>query len=271
MNWTFHTIESNGQRIHYRRNQGGAGKPAFILAHGFSDDGGCWPLVAAALDQRYDLIALDARGHGKSSDPFEGYSTADHAADYAGLIAGLGLHKPIILGHSMGAINALALAALYPNLPGKILLEDPPPAWHFPFNPNAQDRDAARRSAMRDWLVGLKRKLHTEIVTEVRGNHPNWHEAEFEPWADSKQRVSMNVLNGGGAGLDWAAILPHVTCPALLITAEPALGGIVADEHVASLKQHLLQVRVQHIANAGHSIRREQFAAYMAAVNDFLA
>jgi pimeloyl-ACP methyl ester carboxylesterase len=270
MNWTFHTLESNGQRIHYRRNQSGAGKQVFILAHGFSDDSGCWPLVAAALNERYDLIALDARGHGKSSDPSEGYSTADHAADYAGLITGLGLQKPIMLGHSMGAINTLAVAALYPQLLGKILLEDPPPAWHFPYTPHTQDRDAVRRSAMRDWIMGLKRKLHAEIVSEVKGNHPKWDEVEFEPWADSKQRVSLNVLNGGGVGLDWAVILSNVTCPALLITSDPALGGLVTDEHVASLKRYLPNLKVQHIANAGHSIHREQFSAYMTTVNAFV-
>ena len=80
----------------------------------------------------------------------------------------------------------------------------------------------------------------------------------------------MNVLNGGGASLDWGALLPKVTCPALLLTADPALGAILSDAHVASLKQLVPHMRVQHIPNAGHSIRREQFVAYMAAVNGFL-
>jgi len=268
-NWTFHTIDTNGIQMHYRRS--GGDKPPFILAHGFSDDGGCWPLVADALVDRYDVIALDARGHGKSSDPSEGYGSAEYAADYAGLIIGLGLVKPILLGHSMGAINALAMAALYPELPGKILLEDPPPFWHpFVNDPVAGDNEVKRRAGTRSWMVGVKRKLHAEIVADVKRNHPAWDEAEFMPWAESKQRFSMNVLNGGGASLDWGVLLPKVTCPALLLTADPALGAILSDAHVASLKQLVPHMRVQHIPNAGHSIRREQFAVYMAAVNGFI-
>ena len=51
----------------------------------------------------YDVIMPDARGHGRSDAPEEGYGDAFFAADLAAVIQGLGLDHPPILGHSMGA------------------------------------------------------------------------------------------------------------------------------------------------------------------------
>jgi len=45
----------------------------------------------------------DARGHGLSNAPENGYSSSDHAADLAGFIDALGLERPAVGGHSMGA------------------------------------------------------------------------------------------------------------------------------------------------------------------------
>src|SRR3712207_1489803 len=105
--WQSSDIEANGIRLHYTRT--GGAKPALVLAHGFSDDGLCWTPVADVLAQDYDVIMVDARGHGRSAAPEQGYTSIDHANDLAGLIAALGLDRPAVLGHSMGAASALAL------------------------------------------------------------------------------------------------------------------------------------------------------------------
>src|SRR3954468_15126333 len=99
--WPAGDIEVNGLRLHYSRT--GGDKPPLVLAHGVTDDGLCWTPVAEALEMDYDVIMVDARGHGGSDAPEAGYDSATQAADLAGVIAALGLHKPAILGHSMGA------------------------------------------------------------------------------------------------------------------------------------------------------------------------
>ena len=63
----------------------------------------------------------------------------------------------------------------------------------------------------------------------------------------------------------------RITCPALLITADPALGALVTPESAAALQVLAPQTRIAHIAGAGHSIHREQFARYMDTVSAFLA
>ena len=117
-----------------------------MLAHGVTDAGPCWTPVAEALAPEYDAIMVDARGHGHSDAPERGYGPAEQAEDLAGVIAALGLQRPAVLGHSMGAATALVLAGTYPDVPGAILLEDPPAWWTgWASTPAARERQVAMR------------------------------------------------------------------------------------------------------------------------------
>jgi N-formylmaleamate deformylase len=268
--WQSGDIEANGIRLHYIRTGDGS-KPPVVLAHGFSDDGLCWTPVAAALESDYDVVMVDARGHGKSEGPETGYSIAANAADLHGVIVGLGLKRPAILGHSMGGATALALAGTYPDVPGAILVEDP---GGLNFNPAPRDpEEDAKRSAGRfGWIIALKRKTREELLADQRAAKPHWSEAELGPWADSKLRLSFNVLNHrGGPPADWPALLPEIQCPSLLITADPARGAIVSPETAKQVEGMIPRLQIAHIPEAGHSIRRDQFDHYMSAVRDFLS
>ena len=123
--WQSAELEANGLRLHYTRT--GGDKPPLVLAHGFSDDGLCWTPVARALEDDYDMIMIEARGHGQSQAAEQNYSDVDLGNDLAGAIAALGLRRPAVLGHSMGAATALALAGAHPrsecrqaSTPGKV-------------------------------------------------------------------------------------------------------------------------------------------------------
>ena len=265
--WQSGDIEVNGLRMHTTRT--GGAMPPVVLAHGFSDDGLCWTPVAEVLAAAYDVIMVDARGHGRSSGPERGYGFEAQVGDLAGVIEGLGLVRPAVLGHSMGAATALALAGRHPELPRAILLEDPPPWWATPArsvsDPGWQARTRAR-------MVELKRKTRDELIAAERIASPGWSEAELGPWADAKLRFSFNVLSRDEEpARDWRQIISAITCPVLLITADPERGSLVTAEAAADLKAMLPQARIAHIAGAGHSIRREQFANYMDVVGRFLA
>jgi len=265
--WTSGNVEVDGLRLHYTRT--GGDKPQVVLVHGFSDDGLCWTPVAEALEGDYDLIMVDARGHGRSDGPEQGYGPQEMAGDLAGAIAELGLQRPAVLGHSMGAATALVLAGTRPELVGAILLEDPPAWWAPSFDPGA---DAVRWAWMRAMLIDLKRKTRQELLTVKRAESPAWSEAELGPWAEAKLRFSFNALDRVGPGaVDWQATMRRITCPALLITADPALGAIISEQEAAALKALVPQLRVAQIPGAGHNIRREQFARYLEIVRAFLS
>jgi pimeloyl-ACP methyl ester carboxylesterase len=265
--WQSSFIESNGMKLHYTRT--GGDKPPLLLAHGFSDDGLCWTPVADRLAADYDIVMVDARGHGRSTGPESGYGNDDHAADLAGVIAGLGLKRPPVLGHSMGALTTIVLASRYPDLVSAALLEDPPAFWVEPA-PAAPNADWQKQ--MRMWITELKRKLPDELIAEQRAASPGWSEAELRPWAESKLRLSFNVLNRADAPWpDWRALVQGITCPTLLITADVELGGLVGPEAADQFRALLPHVQMAHLPGAGHSIHREQFEPYMEAVTRFLA
>lgn len=265
--WQSDTIASNGLRIHYTRT--GGDKPPLVLAHGFSDDGLCWTPVAAALQDDYDIIMTDARGHGRSDAPEEGYALTDMAADLAGVITGLGLDRPAILGHSMGGATTMVLAGTYPELPGAILIEDSGARnLASSQSPDVRERMAQARAN----LTAQKGKTREQIIAEGRARSPTWPEAEWGPWADAKLRFNLNAINRMGTSVvNWEELLRRITCPALLITADPALGAMVTPEMATTMQGLIPQLRVAHVAGAGHNIRREQFDRYMDAVRSFLS
>ena len=265
--WQSDTIQTNGIRLHVTRT--GGAKPPLVLAHGYSDDGLCWTPVAEELAMAYDVVMPDARGHGLSDAPDGDYGPIEQAADLAGVIEGLGLQRPIIVGHSMGAMTTLTLAGRYPALPGAIALEDPPPWWADdcvpPFGEEWQRQTRA-------WIVGLQQQTVPEIIAAQRAHQPNWPSAEFKPWAAAKLRVHLNSLNRlAPLNINWPALLASVQCPVLLMTAEPALGALVSARQAAALQDSVPQTRIIHFAEAGHSIRRDQFQGYMNVIHRFCA
>ena len=261
-------VETNGIRLHYTRT--GGDKPPIVLAHGVTDAGPCWTPLAEALPE-YDVIMVDARGHGLSDGPERGYGPVEQAANLASVITELTLQRPVILGHSMGAATALVLAGIYPDLPGAILLEDPPAWW-----PSWTDTPAARERqvAMRERALRLRGKTHEELIAGQRAEQPGWSDAELQPWAEAKQRFNLNVLSvfdqNNAASVDWPAVLRRITCPALLITGDPERGAIVTDESASALKTLAPHLEIAHVPESGHNIRRDQFDRYLEVVRGYL-
>jgi N-formylmaleamate deformylase len=263
--WTSGFVDSNDIRLHYNRT--GGDKPPVVLCHGITDSGLCWTPVAQVLEANYDVVMVDARGHGQSSTPVSGYTRADHAADVADLIDLLGLDRPALVGHSMGAGVAAVVAAKYPQMVSRIVLEDPP--WRM-GQQSQEERMAARAQWQRD-IKAHQSKSDEELLAFVRQRSPTWGEGELSPWVVAKKSVSPAVLNFIDDEHRWQDDVDEITCPVLLVRADPELGAIVGPETVEYVTGKNDNIQVVHIPGAGHNIRREQFNAYIAAVIAFLA
>lgn len=267
-NWQDGDITANGIRLHYVRT--GGDKLPVVLAHGLTDNGLCWMRLAQALEHEYDLIMVDARGHGKSESADRGYGSADHAADYAGAIQALGLMRPAMIGHSMGAATSTYLAAHYPGLVRCILLEDPP--WRSKHEAAPQEEQIAMAERWRQEVVARKGMRLQAIIAQGREQRPMWPEEEFAEWAESKRQVSPNALDYARyPSKHWTEVVGNIDCPALLLIGDVEHGAIVSPEVAQDVAVLNPRVQVAHIAGAGHSIRREQFDAYLQAISTFLA
>ena len=261
--WTEARVTVDGLEFHYIRT-GDGNKPPLLLLHGFSDNGLCWLPVARDLEAQYDVIMPDARGHGLSAR-VQPNAQIDNAADVAGLIVALGVHQPVVGGHSMGGLTATELGARYPELIGGLILEDP--GWIDP----SPDDVPMRENPFFEWLLKLEGVSLGEIVARGKADNPTWSEVEFPAWAESKRQLDKNIFGVVNIHKPWREFVSAFTVPALLITADVELNAIVSPAlaHEAASLSPFLQV--VPVPNAGHNIRRENYPAFMQALQAFLS
>lgn len=109
----------------------GSGGPPLLLVHGILCDRRYLAPQFAYFTARHRTVAVDLRGHGESDAPEQEYTIEGFADDLRWMCQELGLERPVVVGHSLGGIVALALAAARPELVAGIVALDsvlvPPP------------------------------------------------------------------------------------------------------------------------------------------------
>jgi pimeloyl-ACP methyl ester carboxylesterase len=198
------------------------------------------------------------------------------AADLAGTIEALGLDRPIVGGHSMGADAAVHLAAARPELARGVFLEDPPlltpnePVFGGEIGRRMGDAGkmmARFMSIFRYMPAGAGRAL-------ARRMSPTYPDVEIRPWVDAKRRVSRDFLRtmaSGAVTMETSVdTLRQVTAPGLLIIGERDAGAIVSEQIAAEAAASMPNLQVVHLAGANHDIRRARFDAYMQALRHFV-
>ncbi|HEX9134132.1 MAG TPA: alpha/beta hydrolase [Ktedonobacteraceae bacterium] len=121
-------ISANGLQLHYRRWRSPdylPDLPPILLLHGLASSAHIWNLVAPLLAAHgYIVTALDQRGHGESDKPGTGYDFATIVADDKNAIEALEIKRPVIVGHSWGAMVALQFAATHVEQVTSLVLVD---------------------------------------------------------------------------------------------------------------------------------------------------
>jgi pimeloyl-ACP methyl ester carboxylesterase len=253
-------VAVSGGLLAYHRT-GGSGPP-LVLSHGLTDNGLCWRRVAAALQSDFDVIMLDARGHGESSRMPEG-ATPDPGDDIAEAVQALNLARPILMGHSIGARATANCAAAHPKGVAKVILEDPM------LTPLADAPASERQSERFRKQVAAFLTMDDETLIQVGHSvHPTWSEADFPDWRAAKRQVDPEALPKFST--PWTDAISRISAPILIIAGDAALGGIVTTELAEEAGRLNPNVRTVSIPGAGHNIRREQFDAYIQAVRAFL-
>lgn len=262
MNWSTSTIDANGTELCVHR-AGARNAPVVVLVHGFSDDGRCWRAFAERIADRFGVVAVDARNHGGS-----GRGRADPevlAADLAAVIGGLNVSAPTLIGHSIGASTVALTAATWPDLVGRIVLEDPP--WR---STAANDREVTgRRDTATSWIGSLAGLGLDELLALGRRQHPTWTEDEIVPWAQAKLKLGDKAVDHLQP-FDWISAVPRIVCPTLVVCGDPSLGAIASPQLVDRIIDLNANVRVGEVGGAGHNIRREQLAGYLDVVVPFI-
>jgi 2-(acetamidomethylene)succinate hydrolase len=89
--------------------------PTMVFLHGITANAAVWDPILLTLAQDFKAVSVDQRGHGLSDKPSAAYTTNDFSTDVVDMIEALG-SPAIVVGHSLGARNALEAARLRPDL-----------------------------------------------------------------------------------------------------------------------------------------------------------
>lgn len=168
------TLNRDGVNLAYQ--EAGSGGPPILLVHGFCGNHTHLSPQFDYFQRKHRVVAVDRRGHGCSDKPEQAYTIEGFADDLAWLCHQLGLYKPVVVVHSMGAIG-LELAARFPDLPAALVLLD------VPFSPPPEVQ-----TGFQQLLEGLRGPAYREVLHQTADN------LIFLP-TDDPQRKAQLVAN----------------------------------------------------------------------------
>ncbi len=232
-----------------------------VLLHGLTANGSCWTLIAHELEGEYDVIMPDFRGHGKSSAPDYGYRYEDHASDVVGLIHGLGISPPILIGHSMGGLVAAVVASHYPALIRGLVLADPT------FIDSRRQREI-RDSDVADQHRRVLNSSLAEVVEDIRTRHPDRSLSTVEIIARARLQTRMSAFDVlTPPNPEYGQLTGSINVPCLLLIGD---AGVVSAEVASELQLVNPKLQVVQIKDAGHGIFYDQPGQFSAIVKSFL-
>ncbi|MEB2623895.1 putative carboxylesterase nap [compost metagenome] len=156
-------LELAGARQAFRECGSG---PAIVLLHGIGSGSASWLAVAQELGRNARVIAWDAPGYGDST-PLR--ALAPDASDYAErllqMLDALGIQRCVLVGHSLGAITAVAFASgVQQQRISRLVLISPAQGYGHPAR-------AVQRQQVRDKRLQALEQLGIEQMAEQRSAH----------------------------------------------------------------------------------------------------
>lgn len=213
----------------------GQGDPPLLFAHGWSCDHTYFAPQVERFSRAHRTVAVDLRGHGDSDAPEQAYTMSGFADDLAWLCGQLALNKPVVIGHSMGGVIALQLAAEHPAVPRAIVMLDggtrtlvPPPPGGDPSIKLADViRTAPDLSAVREvidtmFLPASDPVLRASIAERMLSGRRHvmasaWEQLRWVDGVSAARRCSVPALFINAAA--WRPELERFLqlCPQLLL------------------------------------------------------
>lgn len=118
-------VDVEGTTLHYR-DIGPTGGTPIVLIHGVMGHAREWDVVTGRLGMRNRVVAIELRGHG-DSDWAPPYTVDRMAEDVASAIETIGLGRVVLVGHSLGGLVSMVLAARRPELVDGVVILDAVP------------------------------------------------------------------------------------------------------------------------------------------------
>lgn len=240
----------------------GEGRGVLVLP-GITSPAISWDFVVRAVRDGRRFLVPDMRGRGLSDTPAGGgYSLGAYAGDVAGIVRELGLERPTLLGHSMGARIATTFAVRHPELRGPVIAVDPP------LSGPGRDPYPITREA---FLSQLEQARAGVTVAELRSHYPRWPERELDlrtRWLETCAQEAVEESHRGFHDEDFFEDWPQVAAPVAFV-----YGGdspMVTAEGAAEAQQRNPDARMLCVPDAGHMIPWDNLDGFRAAVSELL-
>lgn len=112
----------DGTRLHVLSNSSDA--PALVFVHGWCSNANHFAPQLEHFSDSFHVVAIDRRGHGRSDQPIDGYSTDRHARDLLSVLDNEAIASAVLVGHAGGCPSVLEFAARHPQrCRGLVLLD----------------------------------------------------------------------------------------------------------------------------------------------------
>jgi len=250
------------------------GLPFLVFLHGFTLSAEDWVPLFRFYEDRFNPIAVDLIGHGKSSSPesLEPYSMHNCVEQVLQIMNQLNISSAHWVGYSMGGRVLLTLASQNPDIVNSMVLESTTPGF--------RDEENRHQRLVRDKQVAqfIKRNPIEKFVDRWMA-HPVF-ESQRSLSAEKLERARSirlaqsrtglaNSLLGMGRGAmphRWED-LPYLEIPALLLTGEQDETHV--DTH-AMMHQHLPKSTHTVVRKAGHNIHFERPEKFIEITQQFL-
>jgi pimeloyl-ACP methyl ester carboxylesterase len=268
-NESFEKLEVDGTQIAYRRI--GNGRPLLVL-NGFAATSGDWdPLFIHGLASSNELILLDNRGIGSSTDDGKPFDIARLADDAAHVIETLGFERISMLGWSMGGFIAQTLALQHPDRVNKLVLLSTDTGgsdaglgsaavWSQLVDTSGTPHEQARRLLSllfpSDVADSFYRKFG-DIVAAAR--------ARLSPDLINRQAAAMDAWHRNGVG----NCLREINAPALVATGSEDV--VIPPSNALRLVNAIPSAWLAQFPHGGHAFMAQYPGPLADLINCFLA
>jgi pimeloyl-ACP methyl ester carboxylesterase len=258
-------------RFHYL-DWGNNGHPVLFL-HGGGLNAHTWDVVALMLHERFRCIALDQRGHGDSEwSPTRDYGVETQVGDIEGFVELLRLDNPLLVGQSMGGLNAISYAIRHSERMKGLVIVDVGPE----INPSGAERirefsstpeldspeafleRATKFNPLRDPEV-LRRSLFYNLRQLPSGKWTLKHD-QRRSLEDSARASTRRELLGGQ--------IEKIGSPTLIVRG--ARSDILSDQAAEKFARALPHGRWVRVEGAGHNVQGDNPRGLLEAIDPFL-
>jgi len=269
-----HDVVLRRMRFHYL-DWGTAGRPPIVFLHGGGLNAHTWDLVCLGLRRERHCFALDQRGHGDSEwSPEMDYTTESQVGDLEAFVDRLGLTRFVLVGMSLGGVNAMAWAGRYSERLAGLVIVDVGPEIRMAgvqkiaaFTSEQKLLDSIDevieralafnpRRDPRLLRLSLRHNLRQTPKGQWMWKYDQRHRGKAEPGAYERRRELL-----------WDAVA-KISCPTLVVRG--AQSDVFHDEDAERLTAALPRGRWVRVENAGHTVQGDNPAGLLTELRGFL-